>query len=62
MLNEKILGEIVYACPLLGELSLEKCYGLQKLRFNRRSSIEELNLDMCEGLEKPDLASSYANK
>ncbi|KAI6684332.1 hypothetical protein NL676_030245 [Syzygium grande] len=57
-LTDYKMANILSGCPLLKELSLEDCDGLQEPKFCCGPSIEELNLKECGGLEKLDLARS----
>ncbi|XP_030472311.2 F-box/LRR-repeat protein At3g26922-like [Syzygium oleosum] len=57
-LTDLKMANILSGCPLLKELSLEDCDGLQEPKFCRVPSIEELNLKECGDLEKLDLARS----
>ncbi|KAI6679877.1 hypothetical protein NL676_033758 [Syzygium grande] len=57
-LTDNKMAGILSGCPLLKELSLEDCYGLQEPEFCSAPSIEVLNLEDCRSLEKLDLTRS----
>ncbi|KAA8524482.1 hypothetical protein F0562_010905 [Nyssa sinensis] len=57
-LNDKIMGEILNGCPLLEELSLEKCYGLGKLNITNPNT---KNLIVIHGFRESWLEISCPN-